>query len=261
MQEVEVLRASVGIDGMGCRDHPVQRVDERIVRSADAAPVRRDHFPGEERDVFGPEVQVPEEVFIDRPDVLRPCGIAGIGLALVHQDAGDDPFFLRDLPHGDQPVIGTAPIGRQHGFHPFGRRLRIGVDAVRKEAVDADAAHGHMDDAHPVVLRQILQQRPSEIIGGRQARVLPAQRGKGLVPPARFPGLVREIHGRQVEEPVGDPDGILRLDPGVPFHVGLPEAEEDVEILVLGRRRDEEHGRQQEGQESFHTSKYTYYFL
>ena len=261
MQEVEVLRAAVGIDGMGRRDHPVQRVDERIVRSADAAPVRRNHFPGEERNVLGPEVQVPEEVLIDRPDVLRPCGIARIGLALVHQDTGDDPFFLRDLSHGDQPVIGTAPIGRQHGSHPLRRRLRIGVDPVRKEAVDADAAHGHMDDAHPVVLRQILQQRPSEIIGGRQARVLPAQRGNGLVPPARFPGLVGEIHGRQVQEPVGDADGILRLDPGVPFHVGLSEAEEDMEILVLGRRRNEEHGRQQEGQESFHTSKYTYCFL
>ena len=245
MQEVEVLRASVGIDGMGRRDHPVQRVDERIVRCADAAPVRRDYFPGEERNVLGPEVQVPEEVLIDRPDVLRPRGVAGIGLALVHQDAGDDPFFLRNLSHGDQPVVGTAPIGRQHGLHPLRRRLRIGVDAVRKEAVDADTAHSHMDDAHPVVFRQIRQQRPPEIIGGRQARVLPAQRGDGLVPSALLPGLVGEIHGRKVQEPVGNADGILRLDPGVSFHVGLPEAEEDMEILVLGRCRDEAHGCQQ----------------
>ena len=47
-------------------------------------------------------------------------------------------------------------------------------------------------------------------------------------------GLVGEVHGRQVQEIVGHPDGILRLDAGVSLHIRLPEAEEDMEILVLG---------------------------
>ena len=90
-----------------------------------------------------------------------------------------------------------------------------------------------MHDAHFVAFRQVLQQRAAEIIDRGQTGILAAQRRQGLVPLAHLAGLVGEIDGRQVQEVVGDPDGILRLDAGVALHVRLPETEEDMEILVL----------------------------
>ena len=126
-----------------------------------------------------------------------------------------------------------AVIGRQHGLHPLRRRLRILVDPVRQEAVDADAADGDMHDAHLVAFRQILQQGAAEIIDRRQSGILAAQRRQGLVPLAHLAGLVGEIDGGEIQEIVGHPDGILRLDAGVALHIRLPEAEEDMEILVL----------------------------
>ena len=90
-----------------------------------------------------------------------------------------------------------------------------------------------MHDAHFVAFRQVLQQRAAEIIDRRQTGILAAQRRQGLVPLAHLAGLVGEIDGGEIQEIVGHPDGILRLDAGVALHIRLPEAEEDMEILVL----------------------------
>ena len=126
-----------------------------------------------------------------------------------------------------------AVIGRQHGLHPLRGRLRVLVDAVRQEAVDADAADGDVHDAHLVAFREVLQQGTAEIIDRGESGILAAQRRQGLVPLAHLAGLVGEIDGGEVQEIVGHPDGILRLDAGIALHIRLPEAEENMEILVL----------------------------
>ena len=126
-----------------------------------------------------------------------------------------------------------AVVGRQHGLHPLRRLLRILVDAVRQETVDADAADGDMHDAHLMAFRQVFQQGAAEIIDRSQTGILAAQRRQGLVPLAHLAGLVGEVDGGEVQEIVGHPDGILRLDARVALHIRLPEAEENMEILVL----------------------------
>ena len=234
MQEVEILREAVGRDDMGRGNHAVERVDNGVVRGADAAPVRCNHLAHQKRNILGLQLQILQEILIDGLHVLGPDGVTVVGLALVHQDAGDDPLSLSLLRHRHEPVVRMAVISRQHGLHPLRRRFGVLVNPVRQEAVDADAADGDMHHTHLVALRKILKQGTAEIVDRRESGILAAQRREGFVPLPHFPGLVGEIHGRQVQEGIRDIHGILRLDARIPFHVGLAEAEENMEILVLG---------------------------
>ena len=245
VQEVEVLRATVGGDGVGGGNDAVQGVDGDIVGRADAAAVGRHYLSGEQRHVLGFQVQVFEQAFIDGFHVLGPLRVGVVGLSLVQQDAGNHALSLGDFAHFHQTLVRMSAVGRQHGFHPFRRGSGILVDALFHVAVDADSADSHVHHAHLMVLGEILQQRAAEVIYGSETGGFPAQGRQGLVPLAHLAALVREVHGGQVQETLAHAYGVDGLDAGVPLHVGLAEAEENVELGILcGGLKNQQGGRE-----------------
>ncbi len=244
VQQVEVDVAAAGADHVGLRDGARHRVDDGIHRRADAAAVAVDHFAHQQGHDLAAQVEVTQDIVIDALELHRPVLLAGVGLALVHQDALDHAVLLRLFGERDQAAVGIVVIGGEHPLHPSGGAvLHVIVDAVRQEGLDVAAADGDVDDAHLDIVRKVLHQRPAEVVGGREAGAGTAERRDGGVPLALLAPHLGEIDGRHHLEAVAHALEVLRLNAGVALHVGLSEAEVDVEIGVLRPAGD---GRQQQ---------------
>ena len=223
-------------DDVGVGDRLRQLGDDRVHARAGALLVRVHEFAREQRHGLGLEVQVLDQVVVDGLHLRGPLLVAGVRLPLVQQDALDDARLLGQLPHLDQVRVGVPAVLLDDAGHP--PRGRLGVRLVVRLVEQLDLAPGDRDvhDAHLDVLREVGDHRPAEVVGRAQAGRAPAQGGDGRVPVALLPVELREVDRGQDLEAL-DLGLVLLLDPREALHVGLPEAEEDVELRVRLLRR------------------------
>ena len=97
-----------------------QFVDLFLTTDADTLAVGLHNLAGIEVHLLGLEVQVAAEVVVDALHLGSPLGVAGVRLALVHEDALDDTLFLGFAGQGDQPLVGIVVVGLEHALHPAG---------------------------------------------------------------------------------------------------------------------------------------------
>ena len=107
---------------------------------------------------------------------------------------------------------------------------------VLVEQLDFTATDGHIDDAHPYLLREIGDQFTAKIIGGGKPGSAAAQGRNGGVPVSFCSAQGGAVNGFHHLKPVVHIDRILRLNFSVTLHVGLTKAEEDIKVFVLRKR-------------------------
>jgi hypothetical protein len=69
--------------------------------------IRRDDLAGDQRHVFGLEVQILERAQADGFDLVEPLLIVGVEFALVQQDAFEDAGFLGQFAQVPQVLAGV----------------------------------------------------------------------------------------------------------------------------------------------------------
>jgi len=216
------------VDGLG------QGVDLLVHPDAQTLAIGLHHLAGKQGHLLGLQLQVAEQAVVHLLHLGGPFRVAGVRLALVHQDALDHAVFLGLLAQSDQPLIGIVAVGLEHALHPVGG-LVLGIvgNLVGHEAFDLDAADGHGNHAHTDVGGQTGCQCAPEIIDGCQAIVAAAERRKGLVPFAHLPAATVVVDGGHHLEAVAYTLQVLGLRAGGSLHVRLAETEENVEVGVL----------------------------
>ena len=224
-----------GVDGLG------QFVNLFLATDADALASGLDDVPHVEVHILGLQLQVAAQVVIDLLHHARPLGVARVGLALMHQDALDDAVLLCLSGELHQALVGVVVVGLEQAFHPArGFLLGILLYAVGQESLDVDAADGDMDDTHLDILGKGCHEGAAEPVGRREACVRTAEGSCGLAPFALLAGgaLVSggEIHCGHQQEARARAGQVGGFGFGGAFHVGLSEAEEDVEVLIDGCR-------------------------
>ena len=101
------------------------------------------------------------------------------------------------------------------------------------EQLDFTATNCHIDHAHPDLFGKVGYQFPAKIIGGGKPGFTAAQRRNGGIPSSFCPtqvGAIQCFHHLKTGVHIY---GILRFNFGVPFHVGLPKTEVNMEVFVL----------------------------
>ena len=151
----------------------------------------------------------------------------------MKKDAFDDTGFLGDPPHVHELLIGIAVVGGDCGLHPLRSRSSVRGVVLLVEQLDLATGNRHIDDADLDFFGKLGDQRASEEVRRTEARRGPAQWRHRGVPIARFPLWSLKIYSRQHLEAAVARRTVLVLNPRETLHVGLPEAEENVEILVL----------------------------
>ena len=237
VQTVRTVGAVVGRDDLRGVDGLGQRVYLLLTAVADALATGLHDIAGIEVHLLGFQLQVATEVLIHPLHHAGPLRVAGIGLALVHQDALDDAVLLGLLGQRDQTLVGVVAVGFEHALHPAGRfLLGILLDAVGQETLDVDTANGNVDDTNLDVLRQRGHQRTAKPVGGRQACAGTAEGWYGLAPFAHLAGGIvvgsGVVNGRHQQETRSGTLQVLSLRTGCTLHVRLSETKEDVEIRV-----------------------------
>ena len=188
-------------------------------------------FTGDNRTVFGLEIQFFEQVSVELLHFLRPGFVIGIGFSLVEDDALDDSVFLGLLGQRDQALQRFAAITVNLVALPVGQVLAYPrVGELRMEHVDGTTVNGNQECSHLFVLGKILQHCASEVVGRTEFRPLAGEWGNCLAPLAH--GMRIAITGRQVQETFAH-DGVLGSQWSLTYHVRLSDGKIDVEIGVL----------------------------
>ena len=214
-----------------------QLVNLFLTTDADAFTASLDDVSGIEVHIFWFQFQVAAEVVVNLLHHACPLRIAGVCLALVHQDTFDDTVLLGFLCQCDQTLVGIVVVSLEHTFHPAWSFLDVSGNAVGKESLDVDTADGNVDDADLDVFGQRSHKRTSEPVGGSKSCVGTAEWGNGLGPLSHLTG--RElvccgvIYCRHPQESWSGTLQVLSFRTCGTFHVRLTEAEEDIKIRIL----------------------------
>ena len=72
----------------------------------------------------------------------------------MHQHTLDNTILLSLAGQGDQPLVWVVVVGFEHARHPPWSCLDILRYFIGHEALNADAADGHMDDTNADILGQ-----------------------------------------------------------------------------------------------------------
>ena len=141
-------------------------------------------------------MQVAAEVVVDALHLGSPLGVAGVRLALVHEDALDDTLFLGFAGQGDQPLVRIVVVGLEHALHPAGGLgLDIAGYLILHETLDLDTADGYMDDTYLNMLGQRGHERAAEPVGWCQTGIGTAERRHSLAPLAHLTTSLRVVDG------------------------------------------------------------------
>ena len=234
VQAVRTVGAVVGRDDLTGMDGLRQLVNLWLAGDTDSLAPGLHNVADKEGHLLGLQLQVAEQAVIDLLHHVSPFRILGVRLALVHQHTLDDTVLLCLFGQCDEAFVGIVAVGLQHALHPSGCRLCIVGNAVGHEALDFDAANGHMDDADFDVVRQRCHQRAAEPVGRGQPCVGTAEGRRGLTPLTHLTAALRVVNSRHQQETRSCTHKVLGLRLGCTFHVRLSETEEDVEVRVLG---------------------------
>ena len=233
MELVARALAAQGGDDVGVRHHFRQvRQHDVVEGGADAVHLGILQFAGEERDIVGVEAQFGAEVVMDLLHAARPGGIVRIGLALVQEHSLDHAVLLGDARDFQQAVVGAAAVLRDDGLHPVAFSVDVLLVRILVPELQLGARDGHVDDAHADVRRQVLDHLAAEEIDRTQVVAFPADGRRGRVPMALLPSVAGHVDRRHELEARVVEALVLRRRPGPGLHVGLSEAEVDVEIGV-----------------------------
>ena len=251
MQTVGTVGAAVGRNHMRRRYRARKEVNPSVHRHTDTLAARLHHFTGQERHLGSLQGEVLEQMLIDRLHLEGPSGIARVRLALMHQYAPDDAVALRPTRQSEETAIGIVAVVGERTTHPVGCLLfNISLHLLGHEALDADAADGHMNhtDAHAV--GQLRHQRAAEPVDGRQTRIGATEWSGSFTPLARRAAARGIVHRRHQQEARTGRRNILGLGACGALHVRLAEAEKDVEIGIGAQaceRREEQHSCKSKG--------------
>ena len=142
MQAVGTIRAVVGRDDLRGMDSIGQFVNLLLAADADTFTTSLHDITNIEVHLLGFQLQVATEVLVHLLHHASPLGIAGIGLALMHQDTLDDTILLGFLGQSDQTLIGVIVVSSQHTLHPlWSLVLGIVFNTVGQEAFDPCSWH------------------------------------------------------------------------------------------------------------------------
>jgi len=112
------------------------------------------------------------------------------------------------------------------------------------------AADGDIDDADLDVGRKLGDELATEEVGRAEARHGAAQRRIGRIPVALLAFHLGEVDGGEDLEAWIDGALVFVGDAGETLHVRLPEAEENVEIRVLGKGAGGDEKQPDQGEEA-----------
>ena len=233
MELVARALAAQGGDDMGVRHHFRQvRQHDVVEGGADAVHLGIFQLAGKERDVVGVEAQFGAQVVMDLLHTARPGGIVRVGLTLVQEHSLDHAVLLGDARDFQQAVVGAAPVLRDDGLHPVTLTVNVFLVRILVPELQLGARDGHVDDAHADVRRQVFDHLAAEEIDRTQVVAFPADGRRSRVPMALLPSVAGHVDRRHELETRIVEALVLRRRPGAGLHVGLSEAEIDVEIGV-----------------------------
>ena len=221
------------MDGLG------QFVDLLLATDADALTVSLNDISDIEVHLFGLQLEIATEILINLLHHTSPLRVAGIGLALMHQDTLDDTVLLSLLGQRDQTLVGVVVVSGQHALHPT-RSLLVHVigDAVGEEALDIDTTDSHVDNTDLDVLGQRSHKGTTEPVGWGQTRVRTAKGSRSLTPLTHLTLWAtvgsREIDSGHQQEARTWAGQIGCLRTGITLHVRLSETKENVKVRVSG---------------------------
>ena len=204
---------------------------------ADTILIEADSFATKDGHIFGLQVEVGEDVLIDTVHLVGPMRAIGIGLALMNEQAANDPTLgLCLLGQRDETPVGIAIVGSNLVLHPIHLTtinealVEILVEETHRATIDS-----HLDNGYRVDGRKVLKDGASEIIGGRQeigtmiTRTAVARLGH--TPLSHLAVFV--FGGSKIEETRRDDGVFFRRDVTNTYHVGLTNGEES-NFLRLG---------------------------
>ena len=232
-------------------NHLGQRLDNRIHPSTTAFHIRIDHLSGNQRHLFGLQIEVCEQPLIDSLHLHRPVLLTRIRLSLMEQYTTDNPVLLSLTSHFHQSAIRIVIVFLGHILQPARTVRDIIGTRIRVKQFDLATTHGHIDNTHALAFRQAVAERASEIVGRCQScshahqwrhGLIPLphlasrqiQRIRTLIPGIRFHRRRIEIHGSHRQKALRYILEILRLRTGIALHIRLSETEEDMEIRRRG---------------------------
>ena len=167
----------------------------------------------------------------------RPGGVVRVGLALVQQHALDHAVLLGDARHVQQALVGAHPIRFRDIHEPAARRIggfrrQVFLAGVLVPEFQLGTRYGHVNYAHADLIRQVLNHLASEEIDRAHVAAFAADGRDRRVPLAHFAAVTGHVHRRHELEAGVVEALVLGCGPRAGFHVGLAEAEIDVEIRV-----------------------------
>ena len=219
VQTVGTVGAVVAGDDLTGVDGLRQLVNLLLATDADTLAVGLYDVAHIEIHLLGFQLQVAAEVVVNLLHHASPLRIAGVRLALMHQDALDDAVLLGLLGQRDQSLVGVVVVGLQHALHPRWGLLDIALYAVGQESLDVDAADSHVDDANFNIVGRGGHHRAAKPVGRCQAGVGTAERSRGLTPFAHLTTLVGEVNGGHQQEARPWAGQVLSLRTGITLHV------------------------------------------
>ena len=101
------------------------------------------------------QLQITTEVVIDLLHHASPLGVAGISLALMHQNTLDDTVLLGFLGQLNQTLVGVIIVSLKHTLHPTrSLLLHVAGNAVGQETLDVNTTDGHMNNTNLDIVGQ-----------------------------------------------------------------------------------------------------------
>ncbi len=245
---------SVGHHFRQVRQHHV------VERGAHAVPFGILQLAGQQRDLVGVEPEFGAQVVVDLLHAARPRGVVRVGLALVQEHPLDHAVLLRLAGGFHQAPVGAHPVLLGHVDEPAARRVgglhrEVFLAGVLVPEFKLRTRDGHVDHAHAVLLRQLLDHLAAEKVHRAHVGALPADGRHGRVPVVPHPLIAGHVHRRHELETRIIEVLVLLGRAGGRLHVGLAEAQVDEEIGVGFLRfcRDAgKHRQEKRGQGSFH---------
>ena len=177
MQTVGTVGAVVRRNDLTGMDGLRQLVNLLLTADADALAVGLHNVAHIEVHLLGLQLQVTTKVLVHLLHHACPLGVAGIGLALVHQNTLDDTILLCLLGQFHKTFVGVVVVSSEHTLHPtWSLLLCILLDAVRQEALDVNTTNSHVNDTNLDILRQRGHEGTTKPVSRCQTCVCTAER-------------------------------------------------------------------------------------
>ena len=233
MELVTCALASEGRDDVRVRkDLRKTRHDVAVESPAHSVLLFIFELSGKKRSLLRVQTKILAEIVIDIPDSFRPERIFRVGLALMHEDTLDHTVLLGDLRHVHEPLVRIAAVLLDDGLHPVALVVDVLLVVVLVPKLDLGTGHRNIDDTDLDVFWKDFDHLATEEVYRTEVVSFAADRWNSGIPLAHLAVKLRHVHGCDEAEARVVEVLVLLCRPCARFHVGLTDAQIDVEVRI-----------------------------